>query len=421
MMPADNMSGWRRDIVQCLREAGPTVVRYPGGCFTSFYNWRSSVGPRERREPQDSFYWGGIEENDVGLGEFLTLAELCGFEGQICFIMMTSTPFDARCMVEYLNAPSDVGYGRLRKADGREAPWNVRLFECDNEPNRKWSAEQYAQQCVDFAREMREVTPEAEFMLAAYAYKPDALPAILEIAGGDINYVIHRAGHPEFVARILPMIREYNAKTGRNIRLVNTEWLPSCGSPEPFDEPGIETDFRWRGRITNDYDKVLSRHQISWNYAVNGARRILDYISYGGEFALANFNNMANTWGQNIVEGSKDGAWLSCMGQIFAFFHRNYKPCTAALTDTGDPLIYALLVKDSDGDGLYDGLYIVNCGGTDKEVTLPGAFTVEDGLTAPRRSAHITEHDCPVTRVMPEVKNNITTIPALSVLYFKAK
>ena len=105
LMPRDNLKGWRRDVVEKVREAGPTVVRFPGGCFTSFFNWRSSVDPRDRREPQESFYWGGLEEYDVGLREFMELAELCGFEPQICFNMMTSTPFDAMCMAEYLNAP----------------------------------------------------------------------------------------------------------------------------------------------------------------------------------------------------------------------------------------------------------------------------------------------------------------------------
>ena len=50
------------------------------------------------------FYWGGLEENDVGLDEFLLLSRLVGFEPPICFNMMTSDPFKARQLVEYLNA-----------------------------------------------------------------------------------------------------------------------------------------------------------------------------------------------------------------------------------------------------------------------------------------------------------------------------
>ncbi len=416
LMPTDNVNGWRRDIVELLKEAKPSVVRFPGGCFTSFYNWRSSVGPRERREPQESFYWGGIEENDVGLREFMELAEECGFEGQICFNMMSSTPFDARCMVEYLNAPENVGYGRLRALDGHPAPFGVRYFECDNEPDRKWTAVQYAEQCVAFAREMRLVSPEAEFMLAAYGYSVECLPTLLEIAGGDVNYIIYRAGHPDFVKKVLPIIREYNERTGRNIKLVNTEWLASCHSPEPFDEPGIGTRYHWDGRIYNDFDKILSRHEISWNYALNGAHRLLDYVSYGGEFALANFNNMANTWGQNIVEGSKDSAWLSAMGKIFALFARNYTPSLAALADIDDPLLFGLFTRDGEGREL---LYVINHGGAEKEISIPEGFTrAVDGLTAKKRSDHVTEKDDPVSRIAPEVNEGKAILPPLSIAVF---
>ena len=416
LMPRDNLKGWRRDVVEKVREAGPTVVRFPGGCFTSFFNWRSSVGPRDRRDPQESFYWGGLEENDVGLAEFLNLSVLCSFEPQICFNMMTSTPFDALCMTEYLNAPADTGYGRLRALDGHPEPYGVKYFECDNEPNRKWTAVEYAEQCAAFARAMRTVSPDARFLFAAYGYSPELLPAMLEICGADMDYIIYRSGDPAFVAKILPVLREYNAKTGRDLKLVNTEWLPPCRSPEPFDEPGIRQDFRWEGRITNDYDNVFSRHQICWNYALNGAHRLLDYISYGGEFALANFNNMANTWGQNLVEASKDGAWLSCMGEVFALFRRQYRPSVSRPADTGDELLFALFTKDAEGA---EKLWIVNHGSAEKEIALPAGFArALDGLTADRRSAHVTETDKPVKRIAPDVRDGKAVLPGLSVTVF---
>lgn len=43
-------------------------------------------------------------------------------------------------------------------------------------------------------------------------------------------------------------------------------------------------------------------------------------MSYGGEYYLANFNNCVNTWGQNVIESSKEAAWLSPMGEVFRFF-----------------------------------------------------------------------------------------------------
>ena len=413
LMPTDNRKGWRRDVVDRISEAGPSVVRFPGGCFVSFYNWRSSVGPRERREPQESFYWGGLEENDVGLREFMELAEMCGFQGQICFNMMSSTPFDARCMVEYLNAPADTGYGRLRMLDGHEEPFGVQLFECDNEPARKWTAEEYASECVNFIREMRLVSPEAKFLMATYSYAVEDLPKMLEIAGQDVDFVIYRDGSPALAAKVLSILREYNARTGRNIRFTNTEWLPPCTSPEPFEELTISANYNMDFKIWNDYDKVFSRHQISWNYALNGAHQILEFISYGGEFALANFNNMTNTWGQNIVEASKDMAWLSCMGEVFALFHRQFCECTACAAECEDPLIFGLFTKTAKGK---EQLYLINHGAAEKKLSIPQGFVPVDGLVGEKRSAHVTETEKPVRRFVPKQTEGKLELSGLSVV-----
>lgn len=402
LMPADNLGGWRADVVEKLKEASPSVVRFPGGCFVSFYNWESSVGDRDTREPQPSFYWGGLEENDVGLDEFLHLSSLVGFEPQICFNMMTSDPFKARQLVEYLNAPETVGMGRRRMLNGYPRPYGVKLFEMDNEPGRKWTAQQYACQCVEFAREMRLADPGIELMLAAYAYEPEFLPGMLEIAGKDIQYVIYRQGSPDFVHKILPVIREYNRKNQTNLKLVNTEWLPSCHSPEPFEDPRMPLDFRWHGEVTNDYANIFGVQQISWNYALNGARRLLDYISYGGEFALANFNNMCNTWGQNIIEATKDSCYLSCMGKVFALFARVFEPCFAAKTQTGDEKLFALAVKTVTGK---QQLYLINHSGSACDTLLPeGNWICRDGLQGCGRMAHETEGEscAEVCLIQPE-------------------
>lgn len=93
-------------------------------------------------------------------------------------------------------------WGSLRMQNGHKEPYGVRLFEMDNEPGRKWTACQYAEECVKFAREMRLADPDIELMMAAYTYSPELLPDMLEIAGKDIQYVIYRQGDPDFVHKI---------------------------------------------------------------------------------------------------------------------------------------------------------------------------------------------------------------------------
>ena len=419
LMPADNMDGWRREVVALLKEAAPSVIRFPGGCYTSFYNWRDTVGPRDARDPKPSFYWGGLEENDVGVDEFMRLSELAGFEAQFCFNMMSSDPFSARQLVEYLNAPADTGMGRLRMLNGRAEPYGVRLFEMDNEPARKWSAEQYAVECVRFAREMRLADPSIEFMMAAYPYPTEHLADMLDICGEDIQYVAYREGKPEFVAGVLETLRAWNRAHGKNIRLVNTEWLAPCDSPEPFEDPEVDTDFEWRGVITNDYRKTICFHERSWNYALNGAHRILDYVSYGGEFALANFNNLCNTWGQNLIEASADRAWLSCMGEIFSFFRRHFRPCLARPVQAegeGAEKLFALLTRAESGDKLY----IINHSAAAFETALPeGTWVHLETLTGKGRMYGVTETETPVYSAVPEEKDGYILLPGLSVSVYK--
>lgn len=413
LMPEDNLDGWRADVVELMREAGPSVVRFPGGCFVSFYDWERSIGDRDAREPMPSYYWGGLEENDVGLDEFMHLAELVGFEPQICFNMMSSTPFKARQLVEYLNAPEDVGMGRLRALNGHPRPYGVRLFEMDNEPGRKWTASQYCDACVEFAREMRLADPDIELMFAAYAYPPELLGDMLKAVGGSVQYLIYRQGDPDFVHRVLPVVRDYNARHGAALRLVNTEWLPPCTSPEPFSDPEIPTDFHWRGEILNDYRKVFSLQQMSWNYALNGARRLLEYMSYGGEFALANFNNMCNTWGQNLIEAWHEGSALSNMGRVFAMFRRNFRPCRACDTHTDDARLFAQRVRDDDGDALY----LINHSSEVIDAKLPeGEWAFCEGLSAPDRLSPMGAGSCNIC-----VRGGRVELPPLSFAYLRLR
>lgn len=415
MMPADNQKGWRKDVVSKMKDVNVPLVRFPGGCFVSFFDWEASIGPRDRREPMESYYWGGMEENDVGLDEFMDLAELVGFAPQVCFNMMSSFPFKARQMVEYLNAPADVGMGRLRALNGYTEPRKAKLFEMDNEPWRKWSPLQYAEACVEFGTEMRLADPDIELQMACYGYPIESLRGMLDIAGGTVNYVIYRDGSPKTVHRVLEILRQYNADSGNNVRMVNTEWLPSCGSETPFEDSSIPTDFNWgRERITNDYHHTFGFFQTRWFYALNGAARILDYMSYGGEFVSANFNNCCNTWGQNIIEASKKTSWLSCSGEMFRFFGEYFLEGDAVNYETGVKGVSAQEIDSANGRRFF----LVNNTGEEVTVALDGTWAGEL-LVGPDQLAKISENENPLSRTAVTASGSIT-LPAWSIAALKA-
>ena len=73
LMPADNVYGWRADTLARLRELNAPVYRWPGGNFVSGYDWKDGIGDPDRRPPRKNPAWKGIESNDVGIDEFMTL------------------------------------------------------------------------------------------------------------------------------------------------------------------------------------------------------------------------------------------------------------------------------------------------------------------------------------------------------------
>ncbi|WP_304362433.1 hypothetical protein [Anaerophaga thermohalophila] len=44
-----NVNGYRKDIVDALKELNIPVLRWPGGCFADTYHWKDGVGPVEDR------------------------------------------------------------------------------------------------------------------------------------------------------------------------------------------------------------------------------------------------------------------------------------------------------------------------------------------------------------------------------------
>ncbi|MCX7597605.1 MAG: hypothetical protein N2512_01870, partial [Armatimonadetes bacterium] len=114
LMPADNLDGWRRDVVEVLRAVRPTTIRWPGGNFVSQYDWKEGIGERDRRPCRWNRAWNQWEWNDVGTDEFLRLCELLGAEPYICANAGEGTPQEAAEWVEYCNGPPDSPMGRLR-------------------------------------------------------------------------------------------------------------------------------------------------------------------------------------------------------------------------------------------------------------------------------------------------------------------
>ena len=58
-MPADNMDGFRAEVIAALKQLRFGVLRFPGGNFVSSYEWRYGVGEIDKRPPIFDPVWHG--------------------------------------------------------------------------------------------------------------------------------------------------------------------------------------------------------------------------------------------------------------------------------------------------------------------------------------------------------------------------
>ena len=64
-------SGFRKDVLNKIRQLGVPIIRYPGGNFVSGYNWLDGVGPKQNRPRTLDKAWDTLESNQFGTNEFL--------------------------------------------------------------------------------------------------------------------------------------------------------------------------------------------------------------------------------------------------------------------------------------------------------------------------------------------------------------
>jgi alpha-N-arabinofuranosidase len=164
LMPADNMHGFRADIIPLLKALDAGIYRWPGGNFVSGYDWRDGIGNPDKRPPRYDYAWRTVEQNDVGTDEFMTLCRLIGIDPYMCVNSGFGDAFSAAQWVEYCNGSVLTPMGRLRAANGHPEPYHVTWWGIGNEMYGQWqlghmSIDHYVLKHNAFARAMRQVDP----------------------------------------------------------------------------------------------------------------------------------------------------------------------------------------------------------------------------------------------------------------------
>ncbi|HYM06999.1 MAG TPA: alpha-N-arabinofuranosidase [Terriglobales bacterium] len=157
-------NGFRKDVMDEVRQLGVPIVRYPGGNFVSGYNWLDGVGPKQDRPRVLDKAWNSLNTNQFGTDEFMAWCKAVGTKPLMGLNLGTGTPEQAAALVEYCNVAQGTRWSDLRRKHGVAEPYNVKNWCLGNEMDGPWqighvTAAEYGMKAQDAARQMRAVDP----------------------------------------------------------------------------------------------------------------------------------------------------------------------------------------------------------------------------------------------------------------------
>lgn len=167
--PLADENGFRKDVIELVKQLNVPIVRYPGGNMVSGYNWEDGVGPRAERPRRLELAWRTIETNEIGTNEFIDWAKKANSEVMMAVNLGTRGIDAARNLLEYCNHPGGTQWSDLRKQHGYKDPHRIKTWCLGNEMDGPWqighkTAEEYGRIAQETAKAMRLVDPSIELV-----------------------------------------------------------------------------------------------------------------------------------------------------------------------------------------------------------------------------------------------------------------
>ncbi len=221
--PTADELGLRRDFMDGLRASGLPCVRLPGGNFVSGWNWKDSIGPREKRKAHLDLAWQQYIPNDVGHDEYLQWAQRTGTEAMYTINLGTSNLNDAVDMVEYTNFAGGTYWSDLRAVNGHKEPYGVKTWYLGNEMDGPWQIASWEKDprgygilAHETSKAMKWVDPKIETIACASSspflnHYPDWDLQVLEQCYDTVDYISLHHYHSAPVGGIPALLAGYKA------------------------------------------------------------------------------------------------------------------------------------------------------------------------------------------------------------------
>jgi alpha-N-arabinofuranosidase len=298
LMPADNVGGWRSDVVEVIREAHPGVIRWGGSVVDpGGYRWKEGIGDRDARTPFPNRKWGRIDSNDVGIDEFCQFCEAVGAQPLIC-VSFSDGAQSARDLVEYCNGDADSEWGKRRAVNGHVQPYGVKYWQIGNEVVADAA---YVAACLDFCRAIKQADPGAIIM----SYYPSQ--ELLDKAGRYLGYVCphHYTGDLNYCEADLDKLTEMIRRTWgcQDIKIGITEWNVTAGD--------------WgfgRGKL------------LTLDYALRNARYLNLLLRRSDVVEIACRSNMTNSFCAGMIQTNPGSLYRAPSYHVMKLYADHIKP-----------------------------------------------------------------------------------------------
>lgn len=350
LMPADNIDGFRREVVTALRAMHSGVYRFPGGNFVSGpFDWRDAIGDADRRPPRWDPVWGALQPNDFGLDEFMTLCRLLDVEPYVTVNAGFGDAWSAAQQVEYANGATTTPMGKRRAQNGHPKPYGIRYWGIGNEMWGDWqfgymALDQWIAKQGQFAREMRKA--DRTITLIAPGAMPDAMTGSGMAKKLTGNVVAEEMGPADFSAALLSRsIDDFEMLSQHFYVYGGTHYDLEQGKQVP-DDPNIAL-IDW-ARKPASMVRVEYEHYQTYLEKIPAMRRkhvtvALDEWAYSGTAPGAYKPVVAYAWGLNelfrhsdvfalggftfagsTLSASRTDATLNPIGLMFALYSAHY-------------------------------------------------------------------------------------------------
>lgn len=334
LMPADNIKGWRPEVVALLKELDAPIYRWPGGNFVSGYNWKDGLGERDRRPPRKNPAWKGVEHNDVGVHEYMELMELIGAEPYVAVNTGLGTVEDVAAEVEYFNGSRKTPMGKLRAQNGHSAPYQARWWAVGNEMYGDWQLghmplTEYVKKHNRVAAAMWQVDPSIK--LVGVGAVGDWSKTMLTVCASNLtllsehiycqektNLIEHMAQLAQDIRRVANAHREYRKTIpelkGKDVRIAMDEWN------------------YWYGDYV--YGELGVRYHHKDGLGV--ARGLHEYFRHSDLFFMANYAQTVNVIG--CIKTTRTAAAFETTGLVLKLYRQQFGTIPIDLSSPAGPV-----------------------------------------------------------------------------------